>query len=64
MSDNDVHREQQAARSYQVSNFKGNVVFEHYLCIFKMNIINSAIKIRDILRKMQDLNGNARFVIY
>ena len=51
MSDNDVHREQLAARSYQVRNFKGKCCLEHYLCIFKLNINNSAIKIRDIVRK-------------
>ena len=51
MSDNDVHREQLAERSYQVSNFKEKYCLEHYLCIFKLNINNSAIKIRDIPRK-------------
>ena len=62
MSDNDVHREQLAARSYQVSNFKGKCCLEHYFGNFKLNINNSAVKIRDILRKcriwmeMQDLS--------
>ena len=40
IADNDVHREQLAARSFQVSNFKEKCCLEHYLCIFKLNINN------------------------
>ena len=54
MLHNDAHREQLAARSNQVSCFKGKWSPEQYLCILKLNINNST-------EEMQGLNGKARF---